>query len=257
MIDFSERVALVTGGGGGIGRAAAEAFAKAAASVVVVDISRELGEAAAHAIQARGGRAVYVHGDVSRSEDVAGYVRAALDAFGRIDIFINNAAWEGEVRSLVDYPDDTFDKVIAINIRGVFLGMKHVLPVMYAQKSGVVINISSLAGHVGSPGLVAYTASKHAVLGMTKTAALEGAPFGIRVNAVCPGAVDTPMLRSLAKAKRPDEPETAMERYASDSPNGKLARPEDIANSMLFFASDLSSHVSGQSLRIDGGRIMI
>ncbi|MGO4832756.1 SDR family NAD(P)-dependent oxidoreductase, partial [Rhizobiaceae sp. 2RAB30] len=126
---------------------------------------------------------------------------------------------------------------------------------MYAQGGGVVINTSSIAGHIGSQGLVAYTASKHAVLGMTKTAAMEGAKFNVRVNAVSPGAVDTRMLRSLANLK-PEDTEEAMRKYAVDSPNGRLATPEEIANVMLFLASDLSNHMSGQSFRVDGGRIM-
>ncbi|VTU46377.1 Levodione reductase (plasmid) [Variovorax sp. SRS16] len=256
-LDFTAKTVLVTGGGGGIGRAAALAFANAGANVVVVDVNAELGEAAVASITGLGGMAVFVQADVSRAQDVVQYVRAAIGAYDRIDVFVNNAAWEGEVRSLVDYPDDVFDKVIAINLRGVFLGLKHVLPVMYAQRCGAVINTASIAGHVGSPGLVAYTASKHAVLGMTKTAALEGARFGVRVNAVCPGAVDTPMLRSLAKGKEPTQVEIAMQKYADDSPNGRLAEPLDIANAMLFLASDLSSHMSGQSLRIDGGRVML
>jgi len=127
---------------------------------------------------------------------------------------------------------------------------------MYRQGGGVIINTSSLAGHIGSPGIVAYTASKHAVLGMTKTAAIEGAKHGVRVNAVSPGAVDTRMLRSLAQLNNPENSEVVMEKYTSDSPNGRLATVQDIANVMLFLASDLSNHISGQSFRVDGGRIM-
>lgn len=255
MIDLSGKVALVTGGAGGIGRAVALVLARAGARVVVVDLAEASGKDTVCEIEALGGSALFVRADVSKADDVAHYVDAACKHFGRIDIFINNAAWEGVVTNLVDYPDDVFDKVVAINIRGVFLGLKHVLPVMYAQGAGVIINTSSIAGHIGSQGLVAYTASKHAVLGMTKTAATEGAKFNVRVNAVSPGAVDTRMLRSLASLK-PEDSEEAMRKYAADSPNGRLATPEEIANVMLFLASDLSSHMSGQSLRIDGGRIM-
>lgn len=256
MIDLSGKVALITGGAGGIGRAAAQAFVRAGAKIVIIDLIEEYGLEAVREIETDGGEAMFVKADVSKADEVAAYVAAAKERFGRIDIFVNNAAWEGVVQSLAEYPDDVFDKVIAINIRGVFLGLKHVLPVMYAQGGGVVINTSSIAGHIGSPGLVAYTASKHAVLGMTKTAATEGAKFNVRVNAVSPGAVDTRMLRSLAKLNRPDAEAAAMEKYAVDSPNGKLATPEEIANVMLFLASDLSAHMSGQSFRVDGGRIM-
>jgi 3alpha(or 20beta)-hydroxysteroid dehydrogenase len=256
MIDLSGKVALITGGAGGIGRAASQAFVRAGAKVVLVDLSKESGMEAASEIERQGGEALFVQADVSKAEEVAAYVSAARERFGRIDIFVNNAAWEGVVQSLVEYPDDVFDKVLAINIRGVFLGLKHVLPVMYAQGGGVVINTSSVAGHIGSPGLVAYTASKHAVLGITKTAAMEGARFNVRVNAVSPGAVDTRMLRSLAQLTQPEEAEEAMRKYAVGSPNGRLARPDEIANVMLFLASDLSNHMSGQSFRVDGGRIM-
>lgn len=256
MIDLSGKVVLITGGGGGIGRAAAETFATAGAKVVIIDISAELGEEAVEHLQQKGGEALFIKADVSSSADVANYVRVAVDRFGRIDVFVNNAAWEGVVQSLVDYPEDVFDKVIGINVRGVFLGLKHVLPIMYAQGGGVIVNTSSIAGHVGSPGLIAYTASKHAVLGMTKTAALECAKFGVRVNAVSPGAVDTRMLRSLAQLKQPEEAAEAMQKYAVDSPNGRLATPQEIANVVLFLASDLSTHISGQSFRVDGGRIM-
>lgn len=255
MIDLSGKVAVITGGAGGIGSAAALLLVRAGAKVVLVDLAEDLGKAIVSEIDAAGGSALFVRADVSKAEDVAHYVDAACSHFGRIDIFVNNAAWEGVVSSLVDYPDDIFDKVVAINIRGVFLGLKHVLPVMYAQGGGVIINTSSIAGHVGSQGLVAYTASKHAVLGMTKTAATEGAKFNVRVNAVSPGAVETRMLRSLASLKSDDSDE-AMRKYAADSPDGRLATPEEIANVMLFLSSDLSSHMSGQSLRVDGGRIM-
>lgn len=256
MIDLSGKVALITGGAGGIGRAAAHAFVRAGARIVNVDLNEEYGLETAREIEKQGGEALFVKADVSKADEVAAYVATAREHFGRIDIFVNNAAWEGVVKSLVDYPDEIFDKVVAINIRGVFLGLKHVLPVMYEQGGGVVINTSSIAGHIGSPGLVAYTASKHAVLGMTKTAAMEGAKFNVRVNAVSPGAVDTRMLRSLASLNRPDAADAAMEKYAVDSPNGRLATPDEIANVMLFLASDLSSHMSGQSFRVDGGRIM-
>ncbi|MBD0416875.1 SDR family NAD(P)-dependent oxidoreductase [Oryzicola mucosus] len=256
MIDLSGKVAVVTGGAGGIGRAAAQTFVRAGAKVVIVDISEDDGMRAAHEIEQSGGEALFVRADVSKAEDVVAYVAAAHERFGSIDVFLNNAAWEGVVESLVNYPDHVFDKVMAINIRGVFLGLKYVLPVMYAQGGGVVINTSSIAGHIGSPGLVAYTASKHAVLGMTKTAAIEGAKFNVRVNAVSPGAVDSRMLHSLAQLKQPGGAEVQMRKYAIDSPNGRLATPDQISNVMLFLASDLSNHMSGQSFRVDGGRIM-
>lgn len=256
MEELSGKSVLITGGGGGIGLAAARSFAKRGAKVALVDISAETGEAAVADLRASGHEAVFFRADVSRSEDVQAYVRDTVEAFGGIDVFINNAGWEGRVTPLVDYDEETFDRVIAINLKGVFLGLKHVLAQMYRQGSGSVINVSSLAGHVGSPGIIAYTASKHAVLGMTKTAALEAAKHGVRVNAVSPGAVDTQMLSNLADAQVGTDHQTAMQNYANAAANGRMATPQDIANVMLFLASDLSSHIAGQSFRVDGGRIM-
>ena len=256
MIDLTGRTAIITGGANGIGFEAAKTFAKAGTRLVLVDISADAGSNAVNELSSVGHEAIFVQADVSNPEDVSRYVSAALEKFGSIDILVNNAGWEGVVRPLHEYPDDVFDKVLAINVRGVYLGLKHVLPVMYRQGGGVIINTSSLVGHIGSPGIVAYTASKHAVLGMTKTAAIEGAKHGVRVNAVSPGAVDTRMLRSLAQLNNPENSEVVMEKYTSDSPNGRLATPQDIANVMLFLASDLSNHISGQSFRVDGGRIM-
>lgn len=256
MKELFGKSVLITGGAGGIGFAAAETFAAQGAKVAIVDLSAEAGQKAVAALQEKGCEAIFVQADVSKAEQVEAYVRATTEAFGSIDVFINNAGWEGAVTPLIDYDEDTFDRVIAINVRGVFLGLKYVLRQMYAQGSGVVINVASVAGHVGSPGIIPYTASKHAVLGMTKTAALEAVKHGVRINAVSPGPVETRMIESLASGQPGQDHDAAMQAYANAAANGRMAVPQDVANVMLFLASDLSKHMLGQSFRVDGGRIM-
>ena len=195
--DFTDKVAIVTGGGGGIGRAASLTLCENGAKVVVVDLSEEAGMVTVNKIKEKNGEAIFVKADVTKEEDIKGYVKKTIDTYEKIDIFLNNAGWEGKIVSLVDYPTEVFDNLIAINVRGVFLGMKYVLPHMMAQKSGAIVNTSSGAGLLATPNMVAYGASKHAVLGMTKTAGVEAAPYGVRVNAVCPGVVNTQMMRSI------------------------------------------------------------
>lgn len=250
-IDFSGKVALVTGGGSGIGRALCLAFADAGARVACVDIESARGEQTAALIRERGGEAFYIHADVTDPESVRGYVDATTAAYGRIDAFANNAGYEGEVKATTDYPLDVFDRVLAVNVRGVFLGLKYVLPVMQAQRSGAVINTGSTGSHVGAPGVCAYTASKHAVLGLTRTAALESAKFGVRVNAICPGGTQTRMLLSLTEARGQSE-ELA---FNVATPNGRIAEPDEIAAIVLFLASDHARHMVGQYVIVDGGRL--
>ena len=205
-LDFTGKVALITGAANGIGRATALAFAKSGAKVVVVDRDAAGGEATAGIIRQQGGEARFVAADVTRSSDVAAYVKAALDAYGRIDCFHNNAGIEGKWQHTAEYDEAMFDQVIAVNVKGVFLGLRHVLPVMLRQKAGAVVNTASVAGLVATPGMPAYVASKHAVIGLTKTAAGEVARSGVRVNAVCPGPVDTRMIHSLEQQLDPADP---------------------------------------------------
>lgn len=257
MFDFTGKVAIVTGGGGGIGRAASLALAKGGARVTVVDLSEELGTETVRLIQEQGGEAMFVKADVTKSADVENYVKQTVAAYGRIDVFINNAGWEGVVKPIPEHPEEAFDKVMAINVKGVFLGLKYVLPVMIEQKSGTVVNTASLAARVGAPGMVAYIASKHAVMGITKTAALEVAKLGIRVNAVCPGPVETRMMRSLEEGFAPGAAASAKQAQEAAIPDGRYALPEEIANTVLYLASDLSSHITGQGLLVDGGQFML
>src|SRR6266566_2860006 len=227
-MDFTGKVALITGAANGIGRATALAFAKSGAKTIVVD--------------------------VTKAADVQAYVKAALDAFGSIDCFHNNAGIEGKWTHTAEYDEAMFDQVIAVNVKGVFLGLRHVLPVMLQQKSGAIVNTASVAGLVATPGMPAYVASKHAVIGLTKTAAGEVARQGVRVNAVCPGPVDTRMIHSLEKMINPEDPASVARRYQAAMPTGRYTTPEEIANMVLFLCSDLASAITGAQYVIDGGR---
>ncbi|HEY2873310.1 MAG TPA: glucose 1-dehydrogenase [Reyranella sp.] len=253
-MDFSGKVALVTGGGNGIGRAACVAFAKQGAKVVAVDRDGAAAEATAGIIRQNGGDALAVTADVTKSADVQTYVKAAIDKYGRIDCFFNNAGIEGKVSQIVDYDEAVFDAVIGVNVKGVFLGLKHVLPEMIRQGGGAIVNTASVAGLVGTPGMPAYVASKHAVIGLTKTAAGEVARQGIRVNAVCPGPVDTRMIHSLEAQLSPDDPAGVNQRYQASLPTGRYSTPEEIANMVLFLCSDLASNTTGGQFVVDGGR---
>ncbi len=253
-MDFNGKVALITGGGGGIGRATALGFALRGAKVMVVDADAGLGQASVDIIAQRGGASAFVQADVTRSADVKEYVEKTLAAYGRIDCFFNNAGIEGVVTPTQDYEEEIFDRVIAVNLKGVFLGLRHVLPVMLRQESGVIVNTASVAGLFGSPGMPAYVASKHGVLGLTKVAAVDVAALGVRVNAVCPGPVETRMMRSLESQRGPNNPEAVHAAYAAGIPTGRYAQPEEIAGAVLYLCSDLSGDITGTHIVIDGGR---
>ena len=253
-LDFAGKVAVVTGAANGIGRASALAFAKARARVVVVDRDEADGEASAGIIRQQGGEARFVAADVTQAADVAGYVKAALDAWGRIDCFHNNAGIEGAWKHTAEYDEAMFDQVVAVNVKGVFLGLRHVLPVMLAQKAGAIVNTASVAGLVATPGMPAYVASKHAVIGLTKTAAGEVARSGVRVNAVCPGPVDTRMIHSLEQMINPGDPAMVGRRYQSAIPLGRYVTADEIAATVLFLCSDLAAAITGAQYVVDGGR---
>jgi NAD(P)-dependent dehydrogenase (short-subunit alcohol dehydrogenase family) len=253
-MDFTGKIALVTGGGNGIGRATSVAFARHGAKVAVVDRGAAGAEATAGIIRQNGGEALAVTGDVTRSDDVKAYVKATIDKFGRIDCFFNNAGIEGKVAPTAQYDEAVFDQVIGVNVKGVFLGLRYVLPEMIRQGTGAVVNTASVAGLVGTPGMPAYVASKHAVIGLTKTAAGEVARQGIRVNAVCPGPVDTRMIHALEEQLAPGNPASVAELYQAAIPSGRYTTAEEVASMVLFLCSDLASNTTGGQFVVDGGR---
>jgi len=253
-MDFTGKVALVTGGGNGIGRAACVAFARYGAKVVAVDRDGAAAEATAGIVRQGGGEALAVTADVTKSAEVAAYTKTTIAKYGRIDCFFNNAGIEGKVAPIAEYDEAMFDSVIGINLKGVFLGLRHVLPVMLKQKSGAVVNTASVAGLVATPGMSAYVASKHAVIGLTKAAAGEVARNGVRVNAVCPGPIDTRMIHSLESQLNPTNPASVGDRYQASLPVGRYGTAEEVANVVLFLCSDLASNVTGAQYVVDGGR---
>lgn len=253
-MDFSGKVALVTGGANGIGKAAVEAYAKAGAKVVVVDRDGAGAQAVADAVKLANGDAISCEADVTKSADVQAYVKAAVDAYGTIDVFFNNAGIEGDIKSVMDYDDEMFDAIMGVNVKGVFLGMKHVLPVMTKNGSGAIVNTASVAGITGTPNMPAYCASKHAVIGLTKVTSGEVARAGVRVNCVCPGPVATRMIESVQAQILPDDPQQARANYEAALPTGRYTEPEEIADAVLFLTSDHSKNITGTQMVVDSGR---
>ena len=253
-MNFTDKIALVTGGGNGIGRASALLFAEHGAAVVVVDNDAAAAANTARLITEQGGDALDVAADVSRSDQVQAYVAAALRKHDRIDCFFNNAGIEGQVAPTAEYDEDVFDSVMAVNVKGVFLGLRHVLPVMLKQGSSTVVNSASIAGLVGAPGMPAYVASKHAVIGLTKVTAGEVSGAGVRVNAVCPGPIETRMIQGLAEQINPSDPDKVHKGYHSNIPLGRYGQADEVANVVLFLCSDLASNITGAQYVVDGGR---
>ncbi|MBI4638611.1 MAG: glucose 1-dehydrogenase [Candidatus Rokubacteria bacterium] len=250
---FEDKVVVITGAGGGIGRAAAVRFASEGARVVLVDVSASaLGESLT-AVEQAGGQALAVEADVTQAPAVEGYVQRARERFGGIDCFFNNAGILGAVSPLVDYPEETFDRVMAINVKSVWLGLRAVAPVMIARGGGAIVNTASIAGLRGTPNLVAYTASKHAVIGLTRTASLEFSRHGIRVNAVCPSPVETAMARLLEDGFGPKDPLAARERLTATIPMRRYAKPEEVAALVAFLCSADASYINGAIYTVDGG----
>lgn len=244
------KTAIITGAAAGIGRAAAQLFVREGARVLLVDRSeQELREVAASLDEA----AIFRVADVTDEAAMRGVVDTALSQFGAIDVFVANAGIEGVIKPIVDYPLDNFERVINVNVRAVLLGLQAVLPHMIARRQGSVIVTASHGALHAAPGMVAYIASKHAVVGLMKTAALEVAEYGVRVNTVNPGPVETRMMRSIEEGNRPGHAEDAYHAAAARSPMRRYAEPEEVAQTMLFLASDDSRHCSGSMYAVDGG----
>jgi NAD(P)-dependent dehydrogenase (short-subunit alcohol dehydrogenase family) len=258
MARLSGKTALITGGAGGIGQAAARLFTAEGARVALVDRDEAALQAVVQSIGEES--ASYVVADVTQPEQAESYVNTAVDRWGGVDIYLANAGIEGMVSPIPDYPLDVFEQVIAVNVTGVWLGLKYVIPVMRERGGGSIVITSSTAGIGGTAGMSAYTTSKHAVIGMMRTAALECASMGIRVNTVNPAPIETRMMRSLEEMRvaAADDSEVTVERtkqaYSARIPLQRYGNPEEVARLMMFLASDDSSYCTGGVYMIDGGR---
>ena len=247
------RVAVVTGAAGVIGTATMHLLAERGARIVAVD-RRDQNLKNAIVNLPASAQALGIAADVTDEDEVSGYVRAAVDAFGTIDVFYNNAGVEGEVRPITDYSLEAFRRVIDVNVTGVFLGLKHVMPVMLKQDKGSIINTASIAGLIGSPQLAVYSASKHAVIGLTKSAAWECTGTGVRVNCVCPGLIDSRMLSAILQGRNGGNAPVPTDKIVERIPARRLGLASEVASVVAFLASDEASYVSGSAYTVDGGR---
>ncbi|WP_441253181.1 glucose 1-dehydrogenase [Pseudomonas putida] len=249
---FEHQVALVTGAASGIGLATAQAFARAGAAVALADVNGEAAQAAAEALIAEGHRAIGIRCDVSDMDQVEAMVKETIAAFGRLDAAFNNAGIQNKLAEIADATFEDYDKVMSVNLRGVWSCMKFELEHMRRQGSGTIVNCSSLGGLVGGAERANYHAAKHGVIGLTKSAALEYAARNIRVNAVCPGLIWTPMADQMVASGQGE----ALAGMTQMIPMGRHGKPEEIADAVLWLSSSTSSYVTGQSISVDGGFIM-
>jgi NAD(P)-dependent dehydrogenase (short-subunit alcohol dehydrogenase family) len=246
---FAGKVAFVTGAANGIGRAAALAFAREGADVVIADVSEQGNQETARMVEEAGRRALAVRCDVSRAEDVKAALDKAVEAFGRLDCAFNNAGVEQPITATADLTEEEWDRIVSINLRGVFLCMKHEIPLMLRQGGGAIVNTSSGAGVKGFAGQAAYCAAKYGIVGLSKAAALDYAKSNIRINAVCPGIIETPMMDRFSGGT----PE-GRARVIAQEPIGRMGKPEEIAAAVIWLCSDAAAFVVGHAMVIDGGQ---
>jgi NAD(P)-dependent dehydrogenase (short-subunit alcohol dehydrogenase family) len=249
--EFEGKVALVTGGSYGIGRAAAIAFAQRGAKVVIADIDVKNGEETIRRIKEVGGEAIFVRTDVSQAKEVEALINKTVETYGGLDCAFNNAGIHGEFISLVDFSEDDWNHIIDVNLKSVWLCMKYEIPQMLMQGGGAIVNTSSAAGLIGAPSNPAYPASKHGVVGITKSTALEYARTGIRVNCVCPGPIRTGMHESLVSTS-PD----IVKAMGNKVPMGRIGEPEEVVGAVMWLCSEAASFVTGHALPVDGGIVV-
>jgi len=248
IYDFTDKIVFITGASAGIGRATALRFGKAKAKVMIADVNNDAGLMTTHLIKTSGGEAEFVKCDVSKETDIKAAVEKTILTYGHLDFAFNNAGIEGTQGLTADCPTENWEKVIQTNLTGIWLCMKHEIPEMLKRKGGAIVNCSSIAGVIGFPGIPAYVAAKHGVLGLTKTAALEYAKSNIRINAVCPGVIQTAMIDRFTHGEA-----QVLNQMIAGEPVGRIGQPEEIAESVLWLCSDSSSFIIGHPLMIDGG----
>lgn len=247
---LKNKIAMVTGGGSGIGRSACQLFAREGAKVVVADVQVQNGKETVHLIKQAGGQAMFVECDVSKATEVEVMIDKCVKTYHRLDCAFNNAGILGQMGITAECTEENYDRVMCVNLKGIWLCMKYEIPQMLKQGSGAIVNMGSNAGMRGVPNLPIYGASKAAVVFMTRSAALEYAKTGIRINSVCPGLISTPMVQKQAI----DDPE-AIKNYVAESPLGRMGTPEEIAEAVVWLCSDAASYVLGYPMVVDGGTI--
>lgn len=247
---FKDKIVIITGGNSGIGKAAALLFAQEGAKVMVADLSEAIDTELAYAVSQSDGEVRFVKVNVTKLSDIENMIEQTISLWGKFDILVNSAGVLGPRIRTEKYPEEEFDKIIDVNVKGLWHCMKVALRYLVEQRSGNIVNIASVAGHLGMVGHIAYAASKHAVVGMTKTAAIEFAKHGIRINAVCPGFTQTPMLEGA------DTDVAYLEALQYATPMKRFGKPEEIASAILYLAADEASFITGQSVIVDGGLIL-
>ena len=249
---FENKVVIITGAAGGIGKEIARKLAGEGAKLTLVDLNEVILKALSQELNLSEDRVLLVKADVSKEEEVKNYVDQTMIKFGRIDGFANNAGVEGPAKAIEDITEKDFDFVYNINVKGAFYGLKYVMPIMKQQKAGTIVNTASVAGLIGSPNMMLYNSSKHALMGINKVAALEAAPFNVRVNTVNPGVINTQMMRNIESKVAPGAAEAAQAAYNDAVPMKRYGEPEEVANVITFLLSDEATYVSSSSFTIDG-----